>query len=99
MGAASVTAHKGKPIWVTAGGPELPVTNIAVAAALALAGPGRISLDSLLGLKVPKFISLAAVAGAAAGVAMTAQASPGEADEEQQEAREELQGGEAAEEA
>ena len=98
MGAASVTAHKGKPIWVTAGGPELPVTNIAVAAALALAGPGRISLDSLLGLKVPKSISLLAMAGAVAGVVMSAQATSQAqaADEDTKEAREELQAGEDA---
>src|SRR5579883_757530 len=35
MSMATAKAHWGKPIWVTAGGAELPVINIAVAAALA----------------------------------------------------------------
>ena len=41
MGTATTKVHWGKPIWVSEGGAELPVTNIAVASALALAGPGR----------------------------------------------------------
>src|SRR5829696_6772529 len=48
---ATVKAHKGKPIWVTAGGAELPVVNIAASLALGLAGPGKFSVDSLFGLK------------------------------------------------
>jgi hypothetical protein len=63
-----------------------------------LAGPGRISLDSLLRIKVPATIALLAMAGAAAGVVMSAraeQSAPVE-EEEVKEAREELQAGEAA---
>src|SRR5205085_12491465 len=36
---ATTKAHAGKPIWVTSGGAELPVTNLAIAGALTLAGP------------------------------------------------------------
>jgi putative oxidoreductase len=69
---ATVKVHAGKPIWVTSGGAELPVTNIAVAVALALTGPGKFSLDSLLGIKLPRWIALpvagAVLAGLVAGV-------------------------------
>lgn len=53
MAMATTTAHKGKPIWVTEGGAELPVTNIAAATALILNGPGRWSLDRAFGLRLP----------------------------------------------
>jgi putative oxidoreductase len=43
MAMAARKAHWGKPIWVTEGGPELPVTNVSIAAALMLAGPGKSS--------------------------------------------------------
>ena len=49
MSMATITAHGGKPIWVTEGGAELPVTNIAAATALMLNGPGTFSLDSQTG--------------------------------------------------
>jgi putative oxidoreductase len=64
---ATGTVHRGKPIWVTAGGAELPVTNLAIASALAVAGPGRFSLDRVFGIRVPWWltaITLAATAGA-----------------------------------
>jgi putative oxidoreductase len=44
---ATTKAHAGKPIWVTAGGAELPVTNMAIAGALILAGPGALSFDTI----------------------------------------------------
>src|SRR5437870_11631584 len=53
---ATATAHKGKPIWVTAGGAELPVTNMAAALSLALSGPGRFSLDSVFGIRLPRAV-------------------------------------------
>src|SRR4051794_9415166 len=43
-------AHAGKPIWTQSGGPELPLTNIGIATALTLIGPGRVSLDHMLGI-------------------------------------------------
>ena len=71
MAIAARTAHRDKPIWVTEGGPELPVLNMAVGAGLALTGPGRYSLDRILGIRVPPLLGLVAVAGVAAGVAVT----------------------------
>lgn len=68
MTMAARTAHRGKPIWGTAGGAELPVTNISAALALALAGPGRYSLDNALGLRLPQPLVGLAAAGAAGGV-------------------------------
>jgi putative oxidoreductase len=58
---ATAKAHWGKPIWVTQGGAELPITNLAIALALALSGPGRFSLDQVLGIRVPRVLVAAAV--------------------------------------
>jgi putative oxidoreductase len=69
MAVATGRAHWGKPIWVTSGGAELPVTNAAVMTALSLAGPGRWSLDRALGVRLPWPVRLGLVAGAAGGVA------------------------------
>ena len=66
MGAMSMAwakVHLGNPVWSTKGGAELPLTNIAVLSALTLAGPGRLSLDSLFGIRVPRRVALAALAG------------------------------------
>jgi len=57
---ATATAHRGKPIWVTAGGAELPVTNMAAALALILTGPGRFSLDRLFGIRLPRTLVIGA---------------------------------------
>ncbi|HKV60052.1 MAG TPA: DoxX family protein [Ktedonobacteraceae bacterium] len=59
---AAGKVHWGKPIWVTQGGAELPVTNMATALALTIMGPGRFSLDRLFGIRLPRalVISLAA---------------------------------------
>lgn len=65
-------AHAGKPIWVTSGGAELPLTNIAVALAVALAGPGLYSLDARFGIQVPSLLTAVAALAAAAGVAAAA---------------------------
>lgn len=82
MTIATVKAHGVKPIWAQEGGAELPVTNGVIAAAVALAGPGRYSLDHALGLRVPRrLIALAFIAGiivAAAGLS----AEPDDAGEE-----------------
>jgi putative oxidoreductase len=68
MGMATGTVHRGKPIWVTKGGAELPVTNIAVLSALALCGPGRFSLDRMFGVRVPAWLTGIAVAATVAGM-------------------------------
>jgi putative oxidoreductase len=65
MKMATFKAHSGKPIWVTAGGAELPVVNAAVGTALMLTGPGRYSLDRLFGIKVPRWLTLVLTLGSA----------------------------------
>jgi putative oxidoreductase len=60
---ATATAHKGKPIWVTSGGAELPVTDMAAALSLVLSGPGRFSLDKVFGIRVPRALVALAVLG------------------------------------
>jgi putative oxidoreductase len=70
MTIAAVDVHGGKPIWVTQGGAELPVTNIAAALALTLCGPGAFSLDRAFGVRVPKAVTALAALGVAAGVAV-----------------------------
>ena|SRR5437588_5325768 len=54
MSMATAKAHWGKPIWASAGGAELPLTNIATALGLALTGPGRYSLDRVFGIRLPR---------------------------------------------
>ena len=84
MGMAAVTAHQGKPIWVTAGGAELPAVNLTTAAALAMSGPGRYSLDNLLGIRVPGWITALTALGALASVVVGyfAQPEPAEGEAE-----------------
>jgi putative oxidoreductase len=93
MGMATTTVHKDKPIWVTSGGAELPLTNLAVVAVLALTGPGKLSLDEAFGIRVPRWFSLLGLAAIGAAVAMvttggTATAAP--AADQTEEGREEL---------
>jgi putative oxidoreductase len=57
MAMATVKAHSGKPIWVTEGGAELPVINIAASTALILNGPGKYSLDHALGVRLPRWLA------------------------------------------
>ncbi len=56
---ATVKAHWGKPIWVTAGGAELPVVYTATAVTLMFTGPGRFSLDRLFGIRLPRALVIA----------------------------------------
>ncbi|HKG56010.1 MAG TPA: DoxX family protein [Candidatus Limnocylindrales bacterium] len=65
---ATFKAHAGKPIWGTAGGAELPLTNIAVQTALVATGPGAISLDRLLGIRLPRWVSIVGLGAVVAGV-------------------------------
>lgn len=66
MAMATAKAHWGKPIWVTSGGAELPLTNMGVSVALILTGPGNYSLDKALGIALPKGLAAAAMLGAGA---------------------------------
>jgi putative oxidoreductase len=68
MTMATAKAHWGKPIWVSEGGAETPLINIAVSVALALTGPGKYSLDEALGVRLPKWVVAAALIGAGVGV-------------------------------
>jgi putative oxidoreductase len=68
MAMAWAKVHLGKPVWVTEGGPELPITNLAVLSALTLAGPGRLSIDGLFGIRVPRWIGATALAAMFAGL-------------------------------
>lgn len=70
MGMATAKVHWGKPVWVSSGGAEFPITNMALAAALMLAGPGKFSLDEALGTSLPRWTALPGVALAVAGVAL-----------------------------
>lgn len=76
MGVATGTVHRGKPIWVAEGGAELPATNMAVALSVILAGPGRYSLDRVLGIRAPLLLAALAAVGVAAGVALAVTRQP-----------------------
>ncbi len=56
MAMATIKVHGVQPIWAQEGGPELPITNTAIATALTLAGPGRYSADRALGIRLPDWI-------------------------------------------
>lgn len=68
MAVATRKAHWGKPIWVSSGGAELPLTNVAIGVALCLVDPGRLSLDRALGIHVPWQLSVLAAGAVALGV-------------------------------
>jgi putative oxidoreductase len=58
---ATFSVHLRRGWFSSTGGPELPLTNSAVAVAVAVAGPGRYSLDSLLGIHLPEPVTGVAV--------------------------------------
>lgn len=66
MIAASYKGHWGKPIWSSKGGAELAISFLATAAIAGTHGPGRYSLDSLLGVRLPRWITTLALLGSAA---------------------------------
>jgi len=91
---AATKVHWGKPIWVTSGGAELPVVNIATSLAIGLAGPGKFSVDNALGLKLPRRLilvpglALAAVV-TAVGIVMSNRQQARQAQQSQQPAEQE----------
>jgi putative oxidoreductase len=95
MSMATKTAHGGKPIWVTEGGAELPVTNMAAATALILNGPGKYALDRALGARLPGWLAPLGLVVIVLTVLYgpSAEEPPAEAPAEE-EAREGLAGGE-----
>src|SRR5579884_22657 len=68
MAMATATVHRGKPIWDTQGGAELPVLYMAAMSAIALSGPGKYSLDHAFGIKVPRSLAVLGIAATAAGI-------------------------------
>jgi putative oxidoreductase len=68
MAVASAT-HRASGPFAANRGYELPATNLATALALAIAGPGRYSLDHLTGLRLHRVLTRLVVAGAIAGAA------------------------------
>jgi putative oxidoreductase len=68
---ATLVVHLPKGPWNTNGGYELTLTNMAVAVAVALAGPGRYALDRLFGISFPIWFSLAIAAIALIGVVVS----------------------------
>jgi putative oxidoreductase len=87
MSMATRKAHWGKPIWVTEGGAELPVLNIAVSTALMIREPDAFSLDGILGIRLPAWVGPVGLVG----IILTVIYSELEADEasEQEEAQDE----------
>jgi putative oxidoreductase len=75
---ATVKAHWGKPIWANKGGAELPVINMATALALTLTGPGRFSLDYVLGIRLPRalVIAIAIVEAAMLAIGIVSRPTP-----------------------
>src|ERR687893_832684 len=98
MSMATRKAHWGKPIWVTEGGAELPVLNIAVSTALMIREPDKYSLDRILGIHLPAWVGPVGLVGIILAVLyaeLEADEAPeqGEEQEEAQDAsREELAG-------
>jgi putative oxidoreductase len=95
MSMATAKAHWGKPIWVTEGGAELPVLNIAVSTALMIREPDKYSLDRLLGIKLPAWVGPLGLVGILLAVLYAGVGTEGPPQEDegpQDEAREQLAG-------
>ena len=65
---ATLVVHWAKGPWGSEGGYEQTLTNLAVALAVAIAGVGRYSIDNLVGISVPVWISVVFAAAALVGV-------------------------------
>jgi putative oxidoreductase len=77
---ATTKGHAGKPIWASAGGAELPVLNLAALSAVTLIGPGRWSLDRILGTRQTRWLAIPGLLGIAATVWFTSKMNAAEAD-------------------
>ena len=86
MSMATRKAHWDKPIWVTEGGAELPVLNIAVSMALMIREPDRYSLDRALGIRLPAWVGPLGLVGIILTVLFAEQLEGAEPPAEQQEA-------------
>ena len=77
---ATVTSHLGKGLFAMSGGIEVPLLYAAAATALALTGPGRYSLDAILGLTTTEPLALIAIGigiiGAFANLALRRNPAP-----------------------
>ena len=93
---ATAKAHWGKPIWVAGGGAELPVTNIAAALALALTGPGRFSVDSLFGIRLPRALVAVVIIAEAVLVAIGVSSQPAKPTATEEHASAKVEGGQGA---
>jgi putative oxidoreductase len=98
MSMATRKAHWGKPIWVTEGGAELPVLNMAISTALMIREPDGYSLDRVLGIRLPRWVGLVGLVGIILSVLYTELEADERAEQEdgqeaaQDEAREDLAG-------
>jgi putative oxidoreductase len=70
MSTAIRKVHWKTPIWAAEGGAELPVLNMSNGIGLALTGPGTLSVDRLLGIRVPRWFSVLTAVGVVVGVAV-----------------------------
>jgi putative oxidoreductase len=94
MAMATRKAHWNKPIWVTEGGAELPVLNMAISTALMIREPDAFSLDRVLGLRLPAWVGPVGLVAIILTV-LFSELESDEADETegaQEETREELAG-------
>ena len=94
MAMATRKAHWDKPIWVTEGGAELPVLNMALSTALMIREPDAFSLDRILGIRLPAWVGPVGLVGVILTVIYSELDSDGEDEQEeaQDETREELAG-------
>jgi putative oxidoreductase len=90
MAMATRKAHWNKPIWVTEGGAELPVLNMAISTALMIREPDAFSLDRVLGLRLPRWIGPLGLIGIILTVLYSELGVDG-APEQEQEAHDEAQ--------